>query len=295
MRKSQDKPTVPDADLMEVSKARKTWCERHSCDFSRCPADEHSAGELEAMDEAESAARSAESTKPANAAPAPGNTQPEGNTAGVMEIDYTGDPGPYKSEISPRLIGDIDAIQSELKAAGMFWYEGDSFNHVKHTDVPRVLEVLKKHNYSVKITKVSTGNAPKATPAGTGGSRATASQRAPGAAPSPKSKPAPATKEPTLLHGTIERVNFITTNDSKVMAYVTIKGKKRKYDLSSWSKTINEFLEKGKGKTADVYVLIKGKYRNLVGLKRIGSQEFIEGKVPVIQQEEREAGLPFKE
>jgi hypothetical protein len=285
---------------MERSKARGTWCERHKCDFAKCPSDEHSDGEEELMEKAEAAAKEREEAsqaKPAtNASQAQPQSQQPSNTAGVVEIVYASDhPGPFKSEIAPQVIGDVDAIHAELKAVGLFWYEGDSFYHVKHTDVPRLLAVMKAHNYSVKIVRTSSGGVsspddahPGAQPPGNGGSSGAASQRQSDAAPT-KSKPA--AKPPVLLHGVIERVNFVTTSDGKVMAYVTTKGKKRKYDLSSWSKTINEFIEKGKGKTADVYVLVKGKYRNLVGLKRIGSQEFVEGKVPVIQQQTREAGL----
>ena len=307
MRQTQDKPMTPDATVMEKSKARGTWCEKHQSDYAKCPADEHSDAENEAMAVAEERAKKAETSPPPstpeNAAPAQQESQqsnivagetkvdPRGVGAGEIEIDYTGNPGPYQSEVSPIVRGDIAEITGPLNDAGMFWYSPDNWNHIKNSAVPHLLEVLKQLKYRVKITRPSSPSSTspndvrKARRTGAGGSPA-ASQR----------KPAAPTKEPVVLLGTIERVNHVISSSGKHMAYVTMKGKKRKYDLSCWDKDINEILDKAKGQVAEVYVLIKGKYKNLVGLKKVGETEFVDGKIPVVQRD-REAGTPtlFKE
>jgi hypothetical protein len=229
MRQQQDKPVEPDTVTMETSKARGTWCERHQSDFGRCPADEHSDAENEAMAVAEESAKQGEKASqpspPEKASQAPQESQQPGNTE-LPQVDLSG--------IWPR-----------TKSQPMSGTSPD---------------------------------APTRPSAGTGGSRNATSQRRKSTAAAP---------EPVLLAGKLERVNHVTTTSGKVMAYVTIKGVKRKYDLSSWDKDINEYLENGKGQEVQVYVVVKGKYRNLVGLKWIGKQEFTEGKTPVIQQKDR--------
>jgi hypothetical protein len=286
-RKSQDKPREPDADVMAKSKARGTWCEKHQCDFGKCPADDHSAGELEAMDVAEARAKEAQTTPPTTQVPKASQGQPvqeqPSNTkwAGEIEIDYTGNPGPYKSEVCPIVRGDLAEILGPLKACGVFWYSADSWNHIKQTDVPRLLAYAKEHNYLVRITKASS---PSTTPGKIPESeRASAAGKGGGSRkPTEHRIAAPMPPEPIRLLGTVERVNHVITPKGKHMAYITLKGKKRKYDLSSWDKDINEILEKAKGKQADVYIIQKGKYRNLVGLKNVAGQEFIDGKTPVV-------------
>lgn len=54
-RRYQDAKTAQSA-VMDA-KNRGIWCERHQCPFPQCPADEHSDGEMEAMEAAERAAR----------------------------------------------------------------------------------------------------------------------------------------------------------------------------------------------------------------------------------------------
>ena len=94
---------------------------------------------------------------------------------------------------------------------------------------------------------------------------------------------------PQLVAGTIQRV-FVTIKGNKSFAIVTLvteDGKKR--EAGCWDKDIYGYLDKGKGKMAEVYFQTKGQYTNLVGLKRIGSVEFEHGKVPAISRD-REPG-----
>ena len=281
---------VVDPDVEERSKKRGTWCEKHQSDFAKCPADEHSEQENELMGEAEERAKQAErstSTSPApKASPAPAVSQPEGNTtasqpskeeakqeesAGEVEIDYTENPE------SPIVRGDVAGHSEELQRAGMFWNSKDEWYHIKFTDVSAFLDVLKRLTYRFKIIpKVykpsSTGSL--AQPAGRQGGSTAATQQTSAA-------PTPTTAEPTIMRGTIDRVNYVKTTSNKEMAYVTLKVGKVKYDLSSWSTTTNGILAEAKGKEAEVFILTKGKYRNLVGLKRVGDQEYTDGNVPV--------------
>ena len=52
-----------------------------------------------------------------------------------------------------------------------------------------------------------------------------------------------------------------------------------------------EYLDKGKGKKAEVFFQkTKRQYTNIIGLKKIGSVEFLEqGKIPVVSRD-REPG-----
>jgi hypothetical protein len=49
---------------------------------------------------------------------------------------------------------------------------------------------------------------------------------------------------------------------------------------------------KAKQSEAECVFVVKksGNYTNITGLVRIGTQEFVDGKVPVIQNKDREAG-----
>jgi hypothetical protein len=58
---------------------------------------------------------------------------------------------------------------------------------------------------------------------------------------------------------------------------------------SLFDRDLIPFISKGKGKEGEFFVQNNGKFWNMVGIKRIGGQEF-EENLPVIQQKTREAG-----
>ena len=103
------------------------------------------------------------------------------------------------------------------------------------------------------------------------------------------SREAASAQPEVLVTGIIERV-FVTIKGSKSMAIVTIKtDDNKKREAGCWDKDIYERLSKGLNKHAEVWFRTKGQYTDLIGLKRIGEQEFENGKIPVIQRD-REAG-----
>lgn len=180
---------------------------------------------------------------------------------------------------NPIVTGDSDAIEG-LKPL-LTWGPND-FWHVKAADAVKIGEACAGAGYRFAeiLPETTSGRSAKARPE-------PAAREGSG---KPKATTAPAA-ESAIVKGTIERVNPHTTPKGKLMAYVTINCDGKKSDYSSWDKDINEELSKHKGQVGEVYILKNGTYLNLVGLKVLGSQEYIDGKVPVIQQKTREAGM----
>ena len=108
---------------------------------------------------------------------------------------------------------------------------------------------------------------------------------------SAKSEKAGNASEPTLVRGIIERCIAGQTGKNQPLRQVTILlPDKRKPTFACFDVTLFPPLDKGVGKQCAVFVVTRGKYTNLTGLKKVGSIEFdADGKTPVMSVH-REAG-----
>ncbi len=218
------------------------------------------------------ATASAVAPKPATR-PAP--DKPNGN----IEIDWQ-DPA------SPIIRGDLAEIMDGLKKylPSMKW-TGDWW-HITPADA-EVLRQFAEHIH-FKITEINQ----KASPRGTG------------TAPAGRS----AAAEPELLRGFVEQATEKMTPGKKAtdtqkakasVPFLSVLFREvgtpiKKHFITVWDHGMFEFVHQAKAKNAECVFDVKrrGDYVDLVALRRIGTTEFTDGKVPVIQQKDREAGGP---
>jgi len=239
----------------------------------------HEAGQAVAQEKiAKLKGASTAKAEPVKTAPI-AKSEPETPPKGILEIDWA-------EESSPKLFGDLPAEVLEVLKKYVTLTEKDGFYRILPKDVETVRQFCEAANYRL-VEHMPQKSSPVS--AMSPGSKAAALGGGKDETKAPNTPAAAKKEEPVLVTGIIERVNHTTTANGKVMAYVTILSDKKKFDYSSWDKTINDELEKGKGKVATVFVKISGKYRNLVGLKNVGAKEFIDGKIPVIRKD-REPG-----
>jgi phage recombination protein Bet len=195
----------------------------------------------------------------------------EAKPRGTIELVHSADQGTI-------IRGDIgDLVELIQKHCTATWK--DDWWHILPTDVSTIHAMGKQLNYRIVEIfpkdlppkgKTERKETPKTTTASAGKSQS------PGA-------------EPFIVKGTIERV-FVTLKGEKSFAMVTIKtpeGAKR--EAGCWDKDIYGYLDKGKGKEAEVFFQTKGQYTNITGLKRIGRVEFEHNKVPILNRD-REPG-----
>lgn len=199
----------------------------------------------------------------------------------IIELDWSAD------EKSPILRGDIgDMIEVFKKELHMVW-AGD-WNHIEPRDAEKLRMLCEKHGYSLQEVL------PNSSPAASEGKAKT------GEAGRGKSKvkgdAAPPASPPVIV-GEIAQATMTTKGGPRLT--VLIKGKQGANVLqrvmTSWDQKHWKFLSEGVGKTAELYVTQRQKdgktYLNIVGLKKIGEQEFdTDGKTPVIQRRDVKAG-----
>jgi len=198
-------------------------------------------------------------------------------------------------------IGDlVELIQKHCTAR---WV--NDWWHILPTDVPTIHAMGKQLNYRVveilpkefpstpqEGKRVATSQEEKGngTPSASSKSSNPPSSRKEQTKPTASAgKPQSPGAEPFIVTGTIERV-FVTIKGNKSFAMVTIKtpeGAKR--EAGCWDKDVYGYLDKGKGKDAEVFFQTKGNYTNITGLKRIGRVEFEHNKVPILNRD-REPG-----
>jgi len=96
--------------------------------------------------------------------------------------------------------------------------------------------------------------------------------------------------EGTITHSIAGMAGKIPVRD---VTMVVTKSKK-KPTFRCFDKKLFSFLDAGLGKNSKVFVKKNGKYWNLVGLWKIGLQEFEEGHIPVISVHREPGGSLFK-
>lgn len=88
---------------------------------------------------------------------------------------------------------------------------------------------------------------------------------------------------PQLVNGTIHRTIMGMTRNN--VPKLSVKMNNVWYEC--YVNSIFEFMSSATGQVAEVYL---DKHKAIVGLKRVGRQEFEDGKIPVVQNKDREAG-----
>ena len=199
---------------------------------------------------------------------------------GRVELDYSG-------EGNPIVRGDLDSILDSLqKDCGMKW-END-WNRIEPKQSKRLMQICEQADLEVVVIPESSGGKgsgrtrPPSTGSTTEGDRRRASSGQ--------------TDAPPVVSGTIERVHVTMTQNKQPMALITLVADDgSKPSFGCFDKDIFEILDKAKGLKAHLYILSRGQYTNIVGMKKVGSREFLEdGKTPIMDRNEDRGGELFK-
>jgi hypothetical protein len=202
---------------------------------------------------------------------------PDRQYRGTVEIDSS-------NEADPILRGDIGDLLELIQKHCTAKWSGDWW-HVQPRDVETIFQMCEQVGpYKVKhiLPKSSAGQKSAMTPAGTttagrGSSDVSASKEA-------------AASGVVVVHGTIERCSAGMAGKAPVRQVTLLLVDKTKPTYSTFDKTLFERLDAGLGKYAELVIKQNGKYWNIVGTRKIGSKEWGEDGVPVVQNRDREAG-----
>lgn len=265
-----EQPRV-DSKLIADAKINGDWCGTHNCLKTQCPSDEHTAAENEEVFQRKQAKKQ-QAAKPAAQPPAKAAVNEQ--MLGTVEIDWTDNTWPI-------VRGDIGNLLEIIKKHCNAQWGQDSWWHVQPQDVKTIKQMCRDLHYKLV----------ESYPAKSSGSR----EAKPETKTKPASEGAGAKQIPAgtaLVKGIIERVISGTTGNNAPLRQVTIlMPDKKKPTFACFDKPLFEHLEKGNGKEAEIYIQTRGKYTNIVGLKRIGAKEFdTDGKTPCVQRKDQEAG-----
>src|SRR5258706_2262126 len=187
---------------------------------------------------------------------------------GSIELDYSDD------HTMPYVRGDIAELAGHfpkdltLRRRNDFWC-------CFAEDVPRIKLVANAQNF--RVNEVLPSPPAKSKEAKTKPTSAKSGQESAG---------------PRLAKGIIERViSGMTGNNNPLRNVTMLLPDKRRPSFSCFDKALFEWLDKGNGKPAELYVQTRGKYTNIVGLKLCAGKEFdSDGKTPVIQRKDQQPG-----
>jgi phage recombination protein Bet len=192
----------------------------------------------------------------AGASPSPG---------GRIEIDW-------QDIKEPILRGDLSEIIEDLKKEFVLVWKNDWW-HALSGDVHNIKTFVEKRGYRFDETFPKTQKGTENLP--------------------PPKKPAPLApplSEQKIVSGTIERVNSGMAGKNPVKHLTLLLADKTKPTYSCFDKKLFEDLDAGNGKAATLVVKQNKQYWNIVGLRKVGSKEWGEDGVPIIQRSQQEAG-----
>jgi hypothetical protein len=207
------------------------------------------------------------------------NSEPD-HPKGAVEVDHT-------NETYPIVRGDIgDILQQVKEACPSATWGKDSWWHIKAGEVESLRVLCAKLGYELREVM------PKSNKGGGAKSQTTAdnnTQSHKGGGSSAKSS-----SSPVLISGTIEQANPQQDKRPRMSLLMKVNGKAQwmtAWDMKLWP----HLTQAPKGTQAEVWTETRntgGKvYVNVVGLKRVGRQEFdADGKTPILQNASREAG-----
>jgi hypothetical protein len=192
-----------------------------------------------------------------NASPA----QPESHQPAILEAEKTA-----KGDFIVR--GDVQASEGLWNLINTKCVFLDGWWHCTEPDLREIAQQQVALNFRIK-------GVPARAPDTGGKKEQPATKTAPAARPQ---------EQPELVTGTIERVTASMTAKNNPTRQVKIA----KAWYTSYVNPLFDFLDKGVGKEAEMFVDAR---KNIVGLKRIGRQEFdADGRTPVVQRGEQEPG-----
>jgi hypothetical protein len=273
------------------------FCARHQCPFSKCPADEHSQAELEAMDALERASKKP-AAKPIDVTPTSKKPDPK-QGASAKDVPKAAAPAgkvqtlEYKYELvidwnmdrnQPVLTGHLEelgvALAKEKSPIKMIWGKEELW-HAAAKDIPAIMQVAGQNGFAVR--EIHPGQVP---PSGQR-SNAPSPARKAGGEGGPSEK---AGSTPSVISGVIERVNTGMAGKNPVKHVTLLLADKTKPTFSCFDKKWFEALDAGLGKQAHLITKQNGKYINIIGARKIGSKEWLEDGTPAIQRKDQEAG-----
>jgi len=188
---------------------------------------------------------------------------------GTIEVDWTGD------KTFPVIRGDVGELVGFFPADLVLKRKEDWWRAFAE-DVARIKLVANAQNF--RVNEVLPTPPAKSKEAKTKPTNA-------------KAKVKQESASPRLAKGIIERViSGMTGNNNPLRNVTMLLPDKRKPTFGCFDKGLFEWLDKGNGKPAELYVQTRGKYTNIVGLKLCAGKEFIDGKTPVVQRKDQEAG-----
>jgi hypothetical protein len=257
-----------DTATVEALKAKGLWCEEHQCTRSanHLKTCESSRKAMPTPKEPVIDVPSQPESRPAPSGKVPESEYRKENVppatkqepwkyAGTLELDYSEDAS------MPYIRGDIAELAVHfpkdltLRRRNDFWC---AFTE----DAARIKVIALEKNFEIKIVGALEKKAKE-----------------------------PAAKE-GLVKGTIEQANPESGKVPRVTILFRID--KAKYWMNAFDTALFPFLIAGKGQEAELFVTktVKGDktFTNIAGLKRVGSKEFEDGKVPVIQRAQQQPG-----
>ncbi len=226
---------------------------------------------------------------------------PDSESKGQIEVDWTADRN------SPIVRGDIANVMPVMEKYCKMTWGADSWWHCAITDVETIRQMCEQFSYKfVQILpndpepeKRKRTSSAKKEPAENKPQSAGGASTAGGNPAAPK-----VAQEPTLVTGTIEQCTEKMTRGSPAtekskgrpsspyLSILVLTADRKKTFMSVFDHDMFKFIQPATGKNVlcQLFVKVSGDYCNVVGLKSIGSQQFEDGKVPVIQRSEQQAG-----
>ena len=198
---------------------------------------------------------------------------------GTIEIDCTVEP--------PIVRGDLANITEALSHAfPSFQWGADSWWHVAPADVASLTEALAKNGYKVEAKWPAKSSAGKKVPAMTPTPPAEAAGSGAGSGRDQSAAPAS-----LVVHGMMEKcMAGMSGGKTPVRDVTLLLADKTKPSYRCWDKSLFEHLDAGLGKACSLVLKKNKTYWNIVGLRRIGSREWLEDGTPAVQNRDREAG-----
>ncbi len=180
---------------------------------------------------------------------------------GTIEFDFSED------QTMPYVRGDIAELAGHFPKDLTLRRKNDWFVCFSD-DVERIKAVAVEKNFQIK--EIPGGKAPqagKATTAGRGGGKVASEAAA-----------------PVVVKGTLERITSGMTSKNSP----TRQAKIGSSWFTSYVNPIFKYLDEGLGREVEVWIDAR---KNLVGLKKVGKIQFdSDGRTPIVQQRDREAG-----
>lgn len=202
-----------------------------------------------------------------------------------IEIDLT-------NPEDPIVRGDVDHILPPLEKHIVKTWKDDWW-HIRPVDVGTLYAAGKELGFKVTEFPANPGKGAavkgEAARAQTNAAASKSNERGAKSTATQTGGVSPAAESAVLVKGTIERVISGMTGKNNPLRQVTILlPDKKKPTYGCFDSKLFPHLDKAIGKEAEVFVQERGKYLNLIGIKRIAGTEF-EDNLPVIQKD-REPG-----